>query len=59
MVIHSKNGFLVNHDDIDDISNAIRSILNNPQEFQNNCIASIKNNTMKTWETSLLDIVSS
>lgn len=59
MVIHSKNGFLVNHDDIDDISNAIRSILNNPQEFQNNCIASIKSNITKTWGTSLLDIVSS
>lgn len=57
MVVTSKNGFLVNHDDIEDISNAIKSILDNPKEFQNNCIKSIQNNTLKTWETSLLNIV--
>lgn len=57
MVKNNVNGYLVNNDDIDGISDAISRILSSPKEYQDNCIPSIKDYEINLWKERIISLI--
>lgn len=57
MIKNGINGFLVENNDIDNISESIIKILENPVFYQNNCQESIKNYNINVWQQKILALI--